>query len=677
MTKADMTYGLQIILIFIIIQFGHQHQQQHQSKLGANNKNVNNFYGNLIEANLNKSVDPCEDFYAYACGNWHTNYNESNDYIDMPGYMDYKVNQQFRDLLMNAYNNDIWNRGVYAKAKDLYDSCMELDILILNTFLAAVHKELQMKWPIFSIDQEIEWSNSTNFDWLKVMAVLRGYGLNNVFITHNVNVNPRNSSEYFLEVAQHHATVPLEREDVEQIFMNFGLNHNESHSLTGELLEFERLLNEFARYEYLNETDKRNYADNFHLQTLRELQDMVPSIDWMKYFQIVLNTTENLDNVMVQTFAWDPKFFVNLNDHLANYSNETIAYYIMLKFMYHINGDLPHSKPRNCIRYLRSFMPLFMNYLYEENIFKSRRGEMEKSLNKIFANLKKSFESLVEENHLKLNKKEQHFILKELHGMQLKVGNLPRNCSEEYVEEFYSPLQINRSDFVQSHLNILRFANQLHYHNLKVQNTTVSEKVYHLDATTQSSSSPVKIFENAILIPHGYLQLPLYDPKLSAIHQYSLLGVIIAHEIIHAYDLFHIVYDYRSNYDYLGSQVGHHYTPHMHCYTPSATEVISENIADVSGLRVAYQFFKSLQEDLEFPLVHLTKDQYFFVNSVQFLCGDLKKITELAVATTDLGHDMHDIRVRRNWSKFEEFSLAFNCSPKSNMSATGKECRIW
>ncbi|XP_013101963.2 phosphate-regulating neutral endopeptidase PHEX [Stomoxys calcitrans] len=638
-SNIHMTYGLQIVIISIIIIV--DEIQTHPVEGGVSN--VNEFYGNLIETNLNSSVDPCEDFYAYACGNWHRSYNASSEYIDMPGYMDTKVNQQFRGL-MEHQTDAKWKSGVYGKAKDLYESCEQLDTLVLNSFLMGLHEELEMQWPIFALE-EGEWKNISQFDWLRVTAVLRRYGLNNIFITHNVNVNPRNSSEYYLELAQHHAHTILEAEDVENIFLNFGLSHNESHSLTEELLQFERILNELAKYQVINETDKKNYADNFHILTLKELQASVPQVDWLKYFQIVLNTTQDLQQLKVQTFAWDAKFFANLKDHLDGYGNDTIAYYLMLKFMYHVNGDLPHRKQRNCIRYLRSFMPVFMNFLYEEHYFKDKRVAMEKSLNKMFNNLKKSFESLVEENHLKLNKKEQHFILKELHGMQLKVGNLPRNCTEHYVEAFYQTLSINRSDFVQSHLNILRFTNQLHYKNLKANNASVAEKVYNLDATTQSSSSPVKIFENAILIPHGYLQLPLYDLKLSHIHQYSLLGVILAHEIIHAYDLFHIVYDYRSNYDYLGSQVGHHYTPHMHCFANSPTEIISENIADVSGLRMAYHFYRTLEEDLEFPLFHLTKDQYFFVNSVQFLCGDLKQISDLALETTDLGHDMHDLRM--------------------------------
>lgn len=663
--------GIKIILICIIVT---------GQRAAASEVKLNDIYGNLIEANLNNSVDPCDDFYAYACGNWFRTYNESSEYIDMPGYMDYKVNHQLRDLMAGEQDGTAgvqWSSGVFKKAKDVYDSCEHLDQLVLNSFLTFVHRELHMQWPIFVIDQG-HWANASNFDWLQVIAVLRTYGLNSIFLTHNVNVNPRNSSEYFLEIAQHYTSTPLDADDVENIFINFGLYHNESHALTQELLDFENTLNGISKYEYLNETDQRNYADNFKLYSIKELHAEVPDINWTKYFQIILNTTENLDNQKVQLFAWNAEVFVRLKEHLAGSSNETIAYYIMLKFMYHINANLPHSKPRNCIKYMRSFMPVFMNYLYEDRVFRSKRYEIEKALRTMFQNLKKSFESLVEENHLKLNKKEQHFILKELHSMKLKVGNLPHNCSETYVNDFYEGLRVNKSDFVQTHMNILRFTNSLHYKNLNQINASIEEKVYHLDPTALSSSSPVKIFDNAILVPHGYLQLPLFHPRLSDLHKYSLLGFILAHEIIHAYDLFHIVYDHNSNYDYLGHQVGRHYTPHLHCYAHRPSEIISENIADVSGMRVAYRFYQSLTEDIEFPFLKLTKDQYFFVNSVQFLCGDLEKITNLGVKTTDLGHDMHDTRVQQNWSKFEEFSLAFNCAAKSNTQSAAQEtCRLW
>ncbi|XP_058974017.1 phosphate-regulating neutral endopeptidase PHEX-like [Musca domestica] len=651
--------------------------------------NVNKFYEKLIKANLNESVDPCENFYEYACGNWYRNYDGGKaEYIDMPGYMDYKVNQQFKELM--AGGNDMkWKTGVYQKAKQLYEGCENVEQLVLNQFLAAVESEVEMEWPIFTLDNEEKWLNASNFDWQRVLAVLRRYGLNGIFLTQNVNVNPRNSSQYFLEISQHYeGSSVLEPDDVENIFINFGMDHNASHSLTKEIIEFETTLSNLSKIVFVNETESRNYADNFQQMHLEELQESIPEIDWMKYSQIVLNTTtttkpEDLSNLTIQTFAITPKFFSNLKELLEGYSNETIAYYIMLKFMYYINDNLPYGRQRNCVKYIRSYMPVFMNYLYEEQFFKSKRLEVEKILGRMFDNLKKSFESLVKDNHLKLNTQEQNFILKELHHMQLKIGNLPRNCSEEFVEKFYEKLNVNSSDFVQTHLNVLRFMNELHYRNLEAKPTAIADKVYHLDTASLSSSSPVKIFENAILVPHGYLQLPLYDTRLHQLHQYSLLGFIMAHEIIHAYDLFHIIYDHESNYDYLGSKVAHHFTPHLKCYSHSArSDIASENIADVSGLRVAFNYYQTIMADskdeIAFPFLRLTKEQYFFVNSVQFLCADIYKIAALGLNTTsDLAHDMHDKRVQQNWSKYGEFSLAFNCSPKSKMSPPEESCRIW
>ncbi|XP_061389663.1 phosphate-regulating neutral endopeptidase PHEX-like [Musca vetustissima] len=668
------------IFIFLIVTFCYGPELVQASVI-----NVNKFYEKLIKANVNESVDPCENFYEYACGNWHRNYDDGKgDYIDMPGYMDYKVNQQYRELLEKGEEDRKWKTGIFKKAKALYDACENVEHLVLNQFLAAVEEELQMEWPIFSIESEEEWLNVTRFDWLHVLAVLRRYGMNGIFLTHNVNVNPRNSKEYFLEVSQHYdGSVLLESEDVENIFINFGMDHNASHQLTEEIMEFERALNELAKIVYLNETDTRNYADNFQQMKLKELQESVPEIDWLKYFQIVLNETrrEYLQNLTIQTFAVTPEFFSNLKEHLQSYSNETIGYYIMLKFMYYINGNLPHGSQRNCIKYVRSFMPVFMNYLYEETLFKNKRQEIEESLQKMFQNLKNSFESLVKENHLKLDSQEQNFILKELHHMQLKIGNLPRNCSEDFVENFYNDLKVNSSNFIDTHLSVLKFMNELHYRYLEQKSLPIADKVYHFDTSSLSSSSPVKIFDNAILVPHGYLQLPLYDTQLNHLHQYSLLGFILAHEIIHAYDLFHIIYDHESNYDYLGSKVAHHFSPHLKCYSQSTrSDIASENIADVAGLRVAYNYYQTISDDhgMKFPFLHLTKDQYFFVNSVQFLCADIYKIAALGLETTaDLAHDMHDKRVQQNWSKFEEFSLAFNCSPKSNMSTPVESCRIW
>ncbi|KAM7360117.1 phosphate-regulating neutral endopeptidase PHEX-like [Cochliomyia hominivorax] len=637
------------------------------------NETINDLYLQRIKSNLNATSNPCEDFYEYTCGNWHRNYN-GEEYIDMPGYMDYTVNHQYAEIIKRVMNNT----QAYGQLLDVYDACSNLETLALNRFLVMVQEELHMKWPLFSLN-ETQWQNQTTFDWLFTVATLRKYGFNGVFVTQNINVLPSNGSHYVVEITQHSGGSTFEFDDLEEIFINFGFYHNESHLLTSEVMKLEKAVTKLAQVTYVNETEEFKYSDNFKLYSLEKFQKLVPQVDWFKYFSIVLNRSDDLSELQVQTFALDLKFYKNLNELFNKTSNETIAYYIMLKFMLYINTNLPQYRPKDCIKYLRSYMPIYMNYLYEEFIFKSKRHEMESVLHSIFENLKLEFKQMVHENHLKLDSFEQDFILKELQTLQLKIGNLPANCSEEFVLNYYRNLRTNVSDFFYNHLELLKFINLQEYQKLRNIYVPFSQKIFDLDPSTFASSSPVKIFDNAILIPYGYLQMPLFHYRLHELYQYSHFGFILAHEIIHAYDMFHIIYDHQGNYNWLGSRVASHYFPYLQCYAHSPSDILSENIADISGLRLAYRTYEHVLkefEDFNLDLMNLTKEQFFFVNSVQFLCANIRKISNIDLASLELSHDMHDTRVRRNWGNYEEFGRVFHCPSNSSMSPV-ETCRLW
>lgn len=69
-------------------------------------------------------MDPCEDFYQYACGNW-----EKKNPIpeDKAGFDTFEMLREsldsiLRDLLLEPVEND--TSDAVRKAKDLFESCM-------------------------------------------------------------------------------------------------------------------------------------------------------------------------------------------------------------------------------------------------------------------------------------------------------------------------------------------------------------------------------------------------------------------------------------------------------------------------------------------------------------------------------------------------------------------------
>jgi predicted metalloendopeptidase len=137
---------------------------------------------------------------------------------------------------------------------------------------------------------------------------------------------------------------------------------------------------------------------------------------------------------------------------------------------------------------------------------------------------------------------------------------------------------------------------------------------------------------NALNFPAAILQPPYFDPKRPAVMDYGATGATIGHEISHSFD------DQGALFDASG-RLSNWWTPEdfAHFEESSAALVrqydayrpfpdlavngkltVSENIADVAGLAVAYDAYRLSLGGKEAPTVQgLTGDQQFFLSFTQ------------------------------------------------------------
>jgi putative endopeptidase len=138
--------------------------------------------------------------------------------------------------------------------------------------------------------------------------------------------------------------------------------------------------------------------------------------------------------------------------------------------------------------------------------------------------------------------------------------------------------------------------------------------------------------QNALNFPAAILEPPFFDPKADAAANYGSIGAVIGHEISHSFD------NLGSEFDAEG-RLANWWTPEDSAHFKAASQelidqydayeplpglhingeqTLGENIADLAGLEVAYQAYRKSLGGQEAPVIDgLTGDQRFFLAFAQ------------------------------------------------------------
>jgi len=195
---------------------------------------------------------------------------------------------------------------------------------------------------------------------------------------------------------------------------------------------------------------------------------------------------------------------------------------------------------------------------------------------------------------------------------------------------------------------------------------------------------------NDINIPAGILQPPFYDPGRDDAPNYGAIGAVLGHEMTHGFD------DRGSQFDGHGN-LSDWWTPADEAEFKRRTACIAdeysafpaggdlhvngrltlgENTADNGGLRVAYQAYEASQAGKpRRTLDGFTPEQRFFLGFGQIWCSNTTLEAERQNVRTN-PHSPGRYRVDGTVVNMPEFQQAFQCKAGSPM-APEKRCRAW
>jgi predicted metalloendopeptidase len=210
--------------------------------------------------------------------------------------------------------------------------------------------------------------------------------------------------------------------------------------------------------------------------------------------------------------------------------------------------------------------------------------------------------------------------------------------------------------------------------------------------TPQTVNAYYNATMNEIVFPAAYLQPPNFNPAADDAANYGAIGRTIGHEISHAFD------DSGSQYDGDGN-LREWWTPEDHkrfaektkalvaqfdAYSPvpgyfvNGKLTLGENIADLSGLAIAYKAYKLSLGGKEAPVIDgLTGDQRFFLNYAQAHREKTRDEIQVVIIKTD-PHSPDKFRVNGPVSNLDAFYETFNVKPGDKLYRAPQErVSIW
>ena len=195
---------------------------------------------------------------------------------------------------------------------------------------------------------------------------------------------------------------------------------------------------------------------------------------------------------------------------------------------------------------------------------------------------------------------------------------------------------------------------------------------------------------NDIMFPAGVLQPPLFDPKLDDAPNYGNTGATIGHELTHGFDDEGRQFDALGNLkDWWTEKDAAEFERRSKCVSDQYSGYIAvddihingkltngEDIADLGGTMLAYYAWKhaTAGQQLE-PVGGFTPDQRFFIGMAQWACGDARPEMKREWALTD-PHSPLEYRINGVVSNMPEFAQAFSCQVGQPM-VRQPACRVW
>ncbi|MEI9981185.1 MAG: M13 family metallopeptidase [Edaphobacter sp.] len=645
----------------------------------------------LDVSSLDRSVDPCVDFYKFSCGGWQKN---NPIPADQSGWSVYaklgNENQQFLWGILEADAKAKNRTPVQQKVGDYFASCMD----------TAAIDALGMK-PVAGELAKID-ALKTRADVVAAIGALHHEDAGSFFFGSGTGQDAQNSSLVIVEVGARGLGLPDRdyylktdpksvklREQyvayIEQLLTLGGESAEQAKADAEATLRIETALAKAS----LTRVQRRDPHNTYHMMTVAQLGEIAPAFDWGHYFALQgapgvtkLNVSQPEFMKAVQAELTDEPVDAlrgYLRFHLLTAAAPALAHPLEqadFDFYSKTLRGTPQMPPRwkTCTRGVDRNLGEALGQEFVRRTFSAdTKAKTQLMTEQIETAMQHEIEGL---DWMSPETKQE--ALRKLHAIRNKIG---------YPDKWrdYSKLEVKRGDYFGNVMRAAQFEEAREWDKL---GKPVDKNEWGMTPPTVNAYFNPQM--NDINFPAGVLQPPLYDPKLDDAPNYGNTGATIGHELTHAFDDEGRQFDSKGNLrDWWTAADAKGFEDRINCIRDQYAEYVivddihinskltsGEDVADVGGTLLAYIAWKKQTEGKKLGDADgFTPDQRFFVGMAQWACEN-QRPENLRVSAVTNPHSPGFARINGVVSNMPDFQKAFSCKAGQPMVHV-PSCKVW
>ncbi len=676
--------------------------QSKPEQAAANTGNVQPEHLDVTQ--VDRSLDPCVDFYQYTCQKWIAKNPIPPDQATW--WLGTKLmlwdQMVVRDILEKASSDDPKRNPVQQKIGDHYASCMN-ESEIDGKGIAPIKPELDRIGAIQSKTQipeelarlhQITFALAPSSDSGSTTALF-GFGsgqdlddASQVVATVDQGGLGLPDRDYYLKPDQ--GSVDLRKQYVEHLAKTFVLLGESSGQATADAKSVMDLETSLASVS-LDIVKRRDPANLNHKLSGQELRALTPAFSWDGYLKAIGAPQTN--HYLVMT----PEFFKGLNGLITSVTLENWKTYLRWQLVNSSSSLL--SQP-----FVAEKFDFYGHTLRGQKVQSPRWRRCAQSVDRDLTEalgqeyVARAFSEDSKQRMLKMVHALEEALNSDIQQLDwmspttkkaalAKLGNIADKIGYPDHWRDYSSLQIVRGDALGNAYRSGEFA-------LKYQLSKVGKPVDRGEWGV-SPSVPNAFYDpqlNAITFPAAILQPPLFDPQADDAADFAAIGAIIGHELTHGFDDQGRKFDGVGNlHDWWTAEDSKEFNRRSQCIADEysgfeAAEgiklngnlTLGENTADNGGLRLALQALENTMSDDAQPGTDtstFTPQQRFFIAYGETWCSNSTPQYLRMVAQSN-PHSTPQARVNGVVSNMPEFQKAFSCK-KGQPMVRENACRVW